>query len=251
MAKFCTKCGASLDDNASFCTSCGAKFDVAPATKPAATTNSDATILDKFKANANADGIKKLTANPNFTKYVGIGVVALVALIVIIILCSAFSGGYAKPVRKMFDAYAEKDGELLMECYSEYEIDYYAKSSDMSKKETEKMYKSQAKLYYELFRNDYGRDFKTSVDVKDKEKIEKSDLKDIEEYLQIKFDKKKLEVTKGYILDCEVSIKGDDDDDVEDYECLVLKIDGKWCITDVLDPDDDFEEKLEKVQDKD
>lgn len=248
MAKFCTKCGASLDENASFCTSCGAKFNTAPASQPAANTNSNETILDKFKANANAEGIKKLTANPNFTKYVGIGAVAVVALILIIILCSVFSGGYVKPVEKMYKSIANKDGELLMECYSEYEIDYMADRYDMSKKDIQKYYKESAKTLYEFLKEEYGRDFKIKVSVEDKEKIEKSDLKDIEEILQIKFDKKKLEVSKGYILDCDFEIKGDDDEGTESDEILVLKIDGEWCITSVLEPDDDFEEILEDLE---
>lgn len=252
MAKFCTKCGASLDENASFCTSCGAKFydSTAPA-QPAAEKVADAneSVLDKFKANANAESIKKLTENPNFKKYVGLGAICVVALILIIVLCSMLTGGYAKPVENMFEAIQKKDGELMMESYSEYEVDYKAEAYDMSKKEVSKYYKEIAKGSYDLVKEEYGRDFKIKVSIEDKEKIEKDDLKDIEEILQIKFDKKKLEVTKGYVLDCDIEIKGDDDEDTESGEFLVLKIDGEWCITDVLDADDDFAEILENLED--
>lgn len=252
MAKFCTKCGASLEDNASFCTSCGAKFEAEPVAQAVIEQpQANETILDKFKANANAEGIKKLTANPNFTKYAGIGAVALVVLILIIILCSVFSGGYAKPVEKMYKAVQNKDGDLMMECYSEYEIDYMADRYDMSKKDIQKYYKESAKTLYDFIKEEYGRDFKIKVSVEDKEKIDKDDLKDIEEILQIKFDKKKLEVTKGYVLDCDFEIKGDDDEDTESEEVLVLKIDGEWCITSLLDADDDFGDILEDLEDDD
>lgn len=248
MSKFCTKCGATLDDNASFCTTCGAKFETAPQTANTANANENATILEKFKANANADGVKKLTSNPNFSKYVGLGAVALVAIILIVVLCSLFTAGYKKTLNKYYDAVEEKDGALLMECYSEYELDFVAERRDIKKKDLEKTYKATAKSSYEYYKEEYGRDFKIKYKVADKEKVEKSDLKDMEEYLQLKFDKKKLKVSKAYLLDLEVTIKGDDDEDTEDVEVYVLKIDGKWCISDYVDPDMDIAKALERLE---
>ena len=120
MSKFCTKCGASIEDNSSFCTSCGAKFDAAPAASTASADSNDS-ILDKFKANANVETIKGLQSNPNFKKYVGIGVVAIAAIIIICILVSVLSGGYMKPIENYFEGIVKKDAETFMEAYHEYQ----------------------------------------------------------------------------------------------------------------------------------
>lgn len=239
MSKFCTKCGATLEDNAAFCTACGTKFDVAPATAEKADDN--ASILDKFKANANAEGIKKLQANPNFTKYVGIGVVAIAAIIIICILCSILGSGWKKPIKNYFKGIEEKDGETYMSAYHEIELKQERKANDWSTKEQEKSYKNSAKFQYNALKKEYGSDLKISVKFDDKEKIDKDDLKDYEEALEHNWDKK-LKIAKGYIVEGEVKIKGDDDKDTEDFEFYVLKIDGDWAIVSEYDLEYDEED---------
>lgn len=233
MSKFCTKCGATLDDNAAFCTTCGAKFDVAPA-QTAEKADGNETLLDKFKANANAEGLKKLQANPNFTKYVGIGVVAIAAIIIICILCSVLGGGWKKPIKNYFKGIEEKDGAILMEAYHEYELKNEKKANDWTNSEQKKSYKETAKLLNKYLDEieEYGNDIKISVKFDDKEKLDEDELKDYEKALEVAWDKKNLEVTKGYTVEGITKIKGDDDKGEEDFEFVVLKVDGDWCMVD-------------------
>lgn len=230
MSKFCTKCGATLDDNAAFCTTCGAKFDVAPAAEKA---DDNATILDKFKANANAEGIKKLQANPNFKKYVGIGVVAIAAIIIICILCSVLGGGWKKPVEKYFKSIVKEDGALMMEAYHEYDIKDEKKTLyDNSASAQKKAYKNEVKNMNKYLDEvgEYGKDIKISVKIEEKEELDEDELKDIEKIIEKSWDKKRLEVTKGYTVEGITKIKGDDDKGEEEFEAIVLKVDGDWCL---------------------
>lgn len=246
MSKFCTKCGATLDDNAAFCTSCGTKFNTANAAQPAA--NESGSFIDKVKSNANMESIKGLQSNPNFTKYVGIGAVAIAVIIVICILVSVLTGGYMKPIEKLWDGIADKDGELYMEAYHELELKSERKKYDLSTKEQVKNYKDEAKTLYRMLKDEYGSDLKIKVKIEEKEKIDKDDLKDYEELLQYVWDKKSIKVTKGYEVDAVVEIKGDDDKDEEDTSYVVLKVNGDWCIAPY--EVEDVADKLERYKDK-
>ena len=247
MSKFCTKCGATLDDNAAFCTTCGTKFNVA-ASAPAK-DDSNATILDKFKANANAEGLKKLQANPKFTMYVGIGAAAIAAIIILVLVFSLFGGAWKKPIENYYKGIEKKDGEIFMSAYHELQLKSEKKKYDWSASEQEKEYKSSAKGIYSYLKEEYGNGIKLSVKYEDKEKIDKDDLKDYEEFLQLKWDKKSLEVTKGYEVEGIVKVKGDDDKDELDFDYVVLKIDGDWAI---VDYDYDYvKEYLDEQKDKD
>ena len=76
MSKFCTTCGAQLDDSATFCTSCGAAQQEQPkqaentAAAVEAGKNSFSGIMDKVNVDAVKDSlsmenIKGLKTNPN------------------------------------------------------------------------------------------------------------------------------------------------------------------------------------------
>lgn len=228
MSKFCTKCGATLDDNAAFCTTCGAKFDTAA---PAAKADENASIIDKVKANANAEGIKSLSANPNFTKYLGIGVVAVVAIIILCILISVLSSGWKTPIKKYFKAIEEKDGEIYMETIHETSLKNTKKAYDWTNKEQKEYYDESVESTYDYLEEEYGKKLKISYKIIDKEELEDDDLKDYEDLLEDSWDEKSLDVSKGYEVDVEVKVKGnDDDDDSIDGEFVVLKVDGDWCL---------------------
>ena len=229
MSKFCTKCGATLEDNAAFCTLCGEKFETAAEAAPAA-NNGEETILDKFKANANAEGIKKLTGNPNFAKYVGIGAAVLALIIVIAILSSILGSGYKKPVKNIFEGIKKEDGEILMKAYHETELKNQKDANEMTNKEQKEGYEEIAKAQYKYWEEEYGKKLKISYKIVDEEKMDKDDLKDLEKTLEELWDEKSLDVSKAYELDVEVKVKGKDDDDVLEGEFVVAKVEGDWCI---------------------
>ena len=106
MAKFCTSCGAQLDDNATFCTSCGAQLGSAPSAAPqpgvpqgnagAAFQNAAAQAggavkdgFNKAKESLSMENIKNLKTNPNKTTIIVLG--GIVGFIVLAIAMPLFS----------------------------------------------------------------------------------------------------------------------------------------------------------------
>lgn len=97
MSKFCTTCGAQLDDGATFCTSCGAAQQEQP--KQAEKTGSagdavkntfndikDKVNVDAVKDSLSMENIKGLKTNPNKNTLIALGCIAVVAILVIILI---------------------------------------------------------------------------------------------------------------------------------------------------------------------
>lgn len=234
MAKFCTKCGASCDDNTAFCTSCGAKFDAAtsaPAgSASGANGGSEKTILDKFKESANMETIKSLSSRPDFTKIVGIAVVAVAALIILIILISILGGAWKKPVKNMFKGMRDCDAEKLIEVTDEYRLDKFEDSYKGSDKSYDETLEKRLEDTMDQLEDELGKDVKISYDITDKDKLSDRDLDDIKDILKKSYDAKGVKVTKGYELDIEYTAKGKKDDDDDDGKIVVVKIDGDWYL---------------------
>lgn len=244
MSKFCTTCGAQLDDNATFCTSCGAtqgeqpKQDSAAASAADSVKNTINDIKDKvdvgaIKDSLTMDNIKSLKTEPNKNTIIALSCIGAVALIVIIIiLCAVFSGGYKKPIDKMFKAFEDGDGKALMSIYPDVLIesdDFEDNIKDADYDSVKEYFEEQAEKFTDQLEEEYGKDLKISYKIEDKDELSNKKLKDIKDSLKAQ-GAKNVKVTKGYELDLEIKIKGDDDDDEDDLEIIVAKVNGQWCI---------------------
>lgn len=229
MSKFCTSCGASLDDNATFCTSCGAKLAAAPQQTAAPVyqssteaTASDKTPLDSLKEKFNLEAIKN---NPNKNAFIAIGAIAIAVILILVLLLSIFGDSYKKPIKNYFKAVTSGDVDKYVKALPEF----ITKDSNFKESTWEK--KLENKL--DKLEKEFGDDVKISYSIKDKEKLSKSDLKEAKAMYILGFSKckSKTKFSKGYLLELELKIKGDDDeiDDVEAEAC-VMKIDGDWCL---------------------
>ena len=77
--------------------------------------------------------------------------------------------------------------------------------------------------------DEYGDDIKISVKYKDKNKIDKDDLEDLEEMYEDNYDSK-VKISKGYEVEIKATIKGDDEKETDTTTLSVYKINGDWCI---------------------
>jgi len=77
----------------------------------------------------------------------------------------------------------------------------------------------------------YGKNIKISVDFKDKEKLDKDDIEDIENDFDDMYDEK-ISISKAYEVECEFTIKGKDDKDTDETSITVGKIGSRWYIVD-------------------
>ena len=250
MAKFCTSCGAQLDDNATFCTSCGAQVgnaaapSAAPqpqgmpqqpqqsagdAVKETFNKAKEAVNVDAIKDSLSMENIKNLKTNPNKTTIIALGCIALVVIILIIILYNLiFAHPYKGTLNDYYKGIAQGDGELLKGIAPKCQIEYLEDKD----KYVDDYFDDEAGDAQKTLEAIYGDDVKISYSIKDEKALSDKKLSDARKELKEMYDAKDVEVTKGYKVTAKLTIKGDDDeqDDTIDFE--VYKVDGDWCILD-------------------
>ena len=122
--KFCGKCGAQLDDNATFCGSCGAAQEVQ--VQPAAAQTNNDPIMDKVNSITKGNPVKIIIA----------AVAAVVAIFAIIFITRSVIGSGALTakgaVKKYVKAVAAQDFKKILN-YAMTKPMY--KASEMNKKE--------------------------------------------------------------------------------------------------------------------
>lgn len=225
MAKFCTKCGASLADNSAFCTSCGQVLEVTQAQPE--TPAGGKSIID----NINMDNIKNLKNNPKFNTYVGMGIVGILALIVLIIFISLVSGGgYKKPLDNYFKGVEKGQGKYIQKAFSKDLLKLMEEGFDDEDVDMDDYFDDIADTFNDLLEEDYGKIKSISYKITDKKKLSDKKLKAIKDDLKDTYDTSKIKVTKGYKLEIDVKVKGKDDKDTEDIELTVAKVNGDWTL---------------------
>lgn len=223
---------------------------------------------------------KVKTDKNNLVGIIVAGVLAVIALILVISIVGAlFGGGYKKPLKvitKAFNKQSEDVGDYLAALpkvvKSAYKdgISLIGNLDKDAKKTAEKEIKSAVKEFYGNIEDEVGKKAKMSYKITDKEKMSKSDLKDIKkayasiadmidslsltdpdtyedifgktfkskDYKNIASfakdvmkDMEKVKVSGGYILTLDLKIEGKDDElEEEDVKVCVVKMNGKWCI---------------------
>lgn len=243
MAKFCTKCGAQLDDGTVFCTVCGEKLDANVNNQTAqAVTNQpadqgDKSMLDSFKENVNMETVKNFKNNPNFNLIVGAGVVVVAAIVVIALLVSLIGGGgYKGAISDYFNAIENADGKKLMNTYPKFAIK--AMEDDLDDDEDIKDYfNDRADGLQDSLKEEYGKIKSISYKITDKDELSDKRLKLLKTAIKSQFDTKKVKVTKGYEVELDVKIKGKDSKDTVTYEGVVVKANGDWFVMYMADED--------------
>lgn len=226
MARFCTSCGSQVEDTATNCPSCGAAME---AVKAQATPNAQDVLNDRLNdAPASA-------SNPNTSKYIGMGVAAVVAILVIVLICNIFSaifaGNYKTPIKNLLNGVEKENEKKFTNAFSEKMLDEMKIKDDDIEEYLESI--------TDMLEEQYGDDIKIDFKITDKEKIDKDDIEDLNKILK-KIDKK-LKIKKAYTLEIEVEIEGDDDDATLEWELGVAKFKGDgWCLVDTPDTFDSY-----------
>lgn len=206
MSKFCMQCGKEIEDDASICVYCGAS-------------------QESSGLSAGADVKKKNVLAP----IIAVAVVVILVLIVIFNLIAG--GGYKKPIDNMMKSIETGKGKYIYKAMPEFLVEY--RYDDDDKDEIYDALDESMEYVVEMLEDEYGDDIKLSYKVKDKEKIKKSDLKDLEEDIEDTYDED-VKVSKGYEVKIKLKIKGDDDEDEDTTTINVYKIDGDWCLMDSI-----------------
>ncbi len=210
MSKFCMECGKPMEDNEEICPSCGSAQS-----NSAVGNSADGTAVAKKSS-----------------KKAVLGVVAAVVIVILLLIFKAlFGGSYKEPIDNMFKAMETGKGKYLYKAMPTVIFDS-EEFEDMKKSEIIEQFDDLLEYVTDGLEEAVGDDVKVSVKYLDKEKIDKDEVKEIEEEYEDESDLK-LKVSKGLEVEVEVTIKGDDDKKTEEMKLEVYKVNGDWCILDV------------------
>lgn len=217
MAKFCGKCGAELVEGSKFCVKCGAPVPQSGAQRSSAPSETPGNMQGNAQGNyqqgtANAqNGYSGVSAAKKPFAWPIIAALAAIVVILSLILFGIFgTKGYEKPIKYMEKGINEGDLKTFAKAFPdgvEGLVSYLP--DDLS----------------EIFP---GYDMK--FDIVDKEKLDKDEMALIlsDEYNMSASELK--DVTAAYILDVEMSAVIDGEEESEETEIPVVKMDGKWVI---------------------
>lgn len=207
MSKFCENCGAEMDENDVVCNNCAPKAEE-PAVEPA----TEATATTEATSNTAKKDTKKLAI-------IG-GAIAAVVLVIVFLIFSLVGGKYKAPIKNIVKGMNKSDAKVFLKAYPDF--------LKMDKTYDDDKLKDQKKD----MEKEYGDNVKYSCKILKKEKIEKDDLKHVEEYVKDTYDED-VKIKKGYELKVEEKYKGKDDFDYATTTKYVYKIDGKWKVLSV------------------
>lgn len=225
MSKFCTTCGASLDDNALFCTTCGATLSAAPA---AANEPAPATDFTPAPEAPRAKPAFKLDKKIILMAVAGVVVIAL-----IIGLCSTLFAHPYKSAIENFYAIRYGNFEKFSEIYPQEIWDYLEEEYDKDVKD----YQDAAEDSYDdsNYEDKYGKDVTIKVEIVKAVDLPKGQVEKIAEYLdkQYELDEKLVKGAKKVIFSYTISSDVYTNYIIETY-VYVIQIGNKWYVADDL-----------------
>ncbi len=93
----------------------------------------------------------------------------------------------------------------------------------------EKMTEEVLNVMLEQAKEEYGENLKISYVIKNKKEIAEEDLKSEQNDIKTMFNSD-ITITKGYIVDVETKVKGDNKEDTNTNTLEVYEIDGNWYL---------------------
>lgn len=210
---FCGKCGTNIPNGAVVCPTCG-----------------------------NPTGVQK--KKPVVGKKLIVAVIALAAVIALVIVLLNSCGGSNTPegvVEDYWDALVSGDGEKVYEVSNiEALFDIVVDEGEWDKDDLEDVrdelidyYDDYCDELHDTYEYAYGDDWTLDIKIKKTTELKNSDLRDYEETIEYYFDVE-VEIDEGYSIKYTGCFDGEDDSDKYNGESVVLKINGKWVISNVL-----------------
>ncbi len=245
---FCKKCGQENGEGSAYCAKCGTKMDVAPvAAVEQETVNQVAepvvasTVQQTTEKAAEPSVAEKVTPICNSAiakakelfaylmadkKRMGIAAGALVVVIVVICVLANSGSTPKKEALKLLDAISDEETDEYLDKLSD---DAREVMADIACNGDEDMLYDQmeyaSESFIDMLEDSCGRDVKVSFKVESvdelRESKEESFIDDMDDYYNVDVEDVR-EVSIVY------TAKGKDDDDEDDMEMYVIKVDGEW-----------------------
>ena len=243
--KFCSKCGAQLEDSVKFCAGCGEAQEAA-ATQENFTYEQPAADAQPAQSNGGFNDViekgKKMT-NGKVWLIPVLAVGAVVALILVIFFFRSVlgSGAVTKKgaVNAYFKALAKRDAKAYVNAtMSPSMLKAFLEDGDYdNKKELIEELQDEYDEYEEDYEDWYGEKYKVKfkkIKIEDMDKCDRDDIKDLIEEIE---DETDVKVKISQMYEVEVSYKYWDCDDeewekVKDREMIIYKSAGNWYVLD-------------------
>ena len=213
---YCEKCGAENLDTAAFCEKCG---------NPMGATEGGSAPQEPVAFN------NPIPSNVKTFMPVIAGVAAIV--VVLILALTFLKGGPETPVKKFVKAMNSQKSELLLDAVPKQLAKYYKDEDEIMDSLDELVEDTMDSM-----EDEYGKG-KFSYKILDKDKLDKDDLEDFEDRLEdrlqaLDIDDDDVKVTAGYELTVKLTYKGKEDDESDKSSLYVYKVDGRWCLSQLL-----------------
>lgn len=225
---FCTKCGTKNEDNAKFCTACGANLQEEQPVAPAEPVDSAEPVAPVEPIAEPAAPAAPVAAKMEKSRLVGLIAIAAAAVVVVILAIILFCGRSPKAVAKKYvKAFFAGNEKSMSKLFHRKELNEMLDDADLDKDELDELFDLEWLLdFYEDY---YGEDWEYSFKIKDIDDVSKRDLKELKEYYDDEFD---LKVTAAKTVEVDIEIEGEEDDDEMEWEVTVIKIGGSWYLGD-------------------
>lgn len=236
---FCKNCGTEVQEGVSFCANCGT-----PVTAEA-----------PVAAAPEAPAAAPKSVNSNLIRLIAL---AAAAVILIVGFVAILGGNSAKAVAKKY-VKAQIEGDVKaayglmvgkMQKYVEEEVfdEYEDEMFDAMEEQCEE-YDIKAKInnfnqYYSAakkvnaaqMKEQYGKNYKVTIEIRDIENMRSSELEEIQEGYEdedLEDYVKARKIKKGKIVTVKIIIDGKEDTQAYDKEIYVVKYGGQWKVADM------------------
>ncbi len=246
---FCPNCGTQFENETATCPNCGtvatqplpqeepaapveaAPVDVAPEMQQPVEEQPGVQqfVTDKVQAVA-----KKLNLDTKTTGLIGIAVAALIVILVLVIALSG-GGDIKQPLELSQKIMLKQKSKKIKDFYPKAYWDYMEEENDQKASEVIEEFEDEFKDEFDsldkAFAKAYGDNYKIKYKITDKEEPSTKTMENIEDGLKSNYDIPKKKIKKYLELDIELTIKGKEDDDTVEMEVYAVKIGGDWYYT--------------------
>lgn len=242
--KFCSNCGAQLEDSVKFCGGCGAAQDAAAPAQENFTYEQPAQTAEPAQANNGLNDViekgKKLTGGKVWLIPV-LAVGAVVVLVLVIFFFRSVLGSGAMTKKGAINAYFKAEAKRSAKAYinatmSPSMLKAYLEEEGYDNKkefieELEESYEEYEEWYEDFYDEKYKVKYK-NIKIEDMDKCDKDDIEDIVDEIE---DETDVKVKISQMYEAEVSYKYWDNADeewvkVKDQEFIVYKSSGNWYV---------------------
>lgn len=214
MSKFCGSCGAQLNDDVKVCGFCGVAVS---------DDNTESTSSSSVPGIETESQILKNEKTKKIIKLAGIGIGAIIALIIVISIISSFTG-YKGAVRKLMNAFEDYDVDTLISMSSSI----LSATPDFDDEDFEEYISETVSGRLDYYESEVGTDIKISYEIVNAHNLPERKIDQLVSLLE-NYGYEPDNIKKVKQIDLEITVKGSRREESYDNDNLyMIKEDGKW-----------------------